>query len=37
VKTNIPSNFEDFDVKHFKTFENLIQEQTRSRLSARWL
>ena len=25
VKTDIPSNFEDFDVKHFETFDELIQ------------
>ena len=25
VKTDIPSNFEDFDAKHFETFDELIQ------------
>ena len=25
VKTDIPSNVEDFDVKHFETFDELIQ------------
>jgi hypothetical protein len=24
-KTDIPSNFEDFDAKHFETFDKLIQ------------
>ena len=25
VKTDVPSNFEDFDSKHFETFDDLIQ------------
>ena len=25
MKTDIPSNFEDFDAKHFETFDELIQ------------